>query len=227
LGGRSVVATVQANIGLGDAGWVQVQNGLRATGDEQLLTVRLDGFAGGRELRANARVRRVAVPVDVERYQFGVPQLVVEWWATDPRFYDSTLTSVVAAVSAPSGSGLTFDAEFDLEFGGALPSGVVQVTNDGNFGAPWVAEFAGPLVNPRFENVSTGETLRFVGSVGEGDVLRVESVTRSVTLNGVSRYQFLLPGSRWFDLAPGFSEVRFAASSGVGSGTLSFRSAWI
>lgn len=227
LGGRAVTATVQANADLSDQLWVDVQEALRPTGDELPLTVELSGFAGGRVLRSNCRVRRVAVPVDVDRYQFGVARLVVEWFATDPRFYDDSATEESVTIASPTGTGLAFDATFDLSFGGPLPSGVVSVDNEGNFAAPWVVEFLGPVTDPRIELVSTGRTLSFSGSVGGGQTLTVDSLTKSVTLGGSSRYSWLLPGSQWFDLAPGVNQVRLAASAGSGSGTLTFRSAWI
>jgi hypothetical protein len=233
LGGRAITATVQANADLGDPAWGTLQQALRATGPELPLSVELSGYANGRALVANARVRRLAVPVDVERYQFGVPRVVVEWWATDPRLYDAQLTTASAQVSAPTGTGLVFDATFDLYFYDpndgppVVPSGVVSVSNDGNFSAPWVAEIAGPVTDPRIENVTTGQTLRFRGTVNGGQVLRVDSQARSVTLDGGSRYSWLLPRSRWFDVVPGVNQVRFAAVGGTGAGTLTFRSAWI
>ena len=227
LGGRAITATLQANYPLDDPAWETLQTVFRATGDEQPLTLQLSGFAGGRVVRCNARVRRVAVPVDVDRYQFGVPQLVVEWFATDPRFYADSETSASAEISSPTGAGLTFDVTFDLGFGGAIPAGVVNVDNDGNFSAPWVAEITGPVTNPRVESVTGGRTLRLAGSVQAGETLRIDSATKTVTLDGASRYSWLVPGSQWFDLDPGSNQVRFAASSGTGVGTLTFRSAWI
>lgn len=228
LGGRTITATIQAIAPHPDEPeWQAVQGLLRAVGPEDTLGIQLSGFAGGVEVQTQARIRRLNIPVDVERYQFGVPQITVEWHCTDPRFYSATESSTTVPVSAPAGAGMTFDATFDLSFGGPLPSGVIDATNDGNFEAPWVVEFEGPVTNPRIEHVATGQTLRFVGSVGGGQTLRVDSLARTVTLDGASRYSWLTPGSQWFDLVPGANEVRLAASAGSGSGTLTFRSAWI
>lgn len=227
LGGRAITATVQANVPVDDPQWATVQSALVATGDELPLTVELSGFAGGAQVLADVRVRRVSVPVDVERYPFGVPRLVVEWWATDPRFYSASEVSESASISSPTGTGLTFDATFDLSFGGPIPAGIVNVTNGGNFAAPWVATIAGPVTDPRIEHVDLGRTLEFDGTVNAGETLTVSSATRTVTINGTSRYSWLVPGSQWFDLPPGANQLRFAAQSGSGSGTLTFRSAWI
>ena len=227
LGGRAITATLQANVPLDNPQWAGLQAALRATGDELPLVLQLSGFAGGTTVRANCRVRRLAVPVDVDRYQFGVPQVVVEWWATDPRFYADTETSASASVQSPEGVGLTFDATFDLTFGGPLPSGVMNVNNDGNFPAPWVMDLEGPLTDPRIEHVTSGATLDLSGVVQAGQVLRVDSLARTITVDGASRYSWVQPRSQWFDLSPGANQVRVAAQAGSGSGTLTFRSAWI
>ena len=228
LGGRAVTATVQVVVPHpNEATWSALQSALRVTGAESPLTIELSGFAGGNPVQANARVRRANIPVDADRYQFGAPQATVEWWATDPRFYATTETTETVTVSSPSGLGLTFDATFDLTFGGPIPTGVLNVTNDGNFEAPWVVEFAGPIADPRIESVTEGKTLYLGGVVNEGQTLRIDSLNRSITIDGASRYSWLLPGSQWFDIAPGANQLRLAANAGSGSATLTFRSAWI
>lgn len=228
LGGRAITATVQVAADHTDPVWAQLQSVfVAAVGDESPLLVVLPGFAGGATVQADCRVRRCSIPVDVDRYQFGVPQLVVEWWATDPRWYAETATVVSTDVGGGSDAGMVFDAAFDLGFGGATPSGVVNVTNAGTFPAPWTLEVAGAVSNLRIENVTTGQTLRFTGTPASGETLVVDSVSRQVTINGVSRYSWLDPGSQWFDLQPGATQLRVASSSGAGVGTLTFRSAWI
>ena len=227
LGGRAITATLQANVPIDDNAWSVLQRALVATGNELPLTLQLTGFANSSQVTTDVRVRRLSVPVDTERYQFGVARVVVEWWATDPRFYDSSETSTQVQISSPTGTGLTFDVTFDLGFGGEIPSGVMNVTNFGNFDAPWVAEITGPLTDPRIEHVGLGRTLEFDGEVQSGQTLRVDSATKTVTLDGASRYSWLQPGSQWFDLEPGSNQLRFAAQSGTGTGTLTFRSAWI
>jgi hypothetical protein len=228
LGGRAITATVQVAAVHSDPVWAQLQSVfVAASGDESPLSVVLPGFAGGATVQADVRVRRCSIPVDVERYQFSVPQMVVEWWATDPRWYAESATVVSTSVGGGSGAGMEFDAGFDLSFGEAAPSGVVNVTNTGTFPAPWTLEVSGSVTNLRIENVTTGATLRFTGTPAAGQTLVVDSYSRQVTLGGVSRYSWLDPGSRWFDLAPGVTQLRVASSSGSGVGTLTFRSAWI
>jgi hypothetical protein len=227
LGGRAVTATVQVVAALDDPVWAQLKTALTPTGVESPLLLQLPGFADGRIVQADVRVRRVSIPVDVERYQFGVPQAVVEWWATDPRFYDSELTELSVPVFGTQDNGAEFDIEFDLEFGGVVPRGVVTADNVGTFGAPWSVTFTGPVTNPRIENQLTGDTLEFTGTVPGGSSLTVGSLNRTVQLDGVSRYQWLDVRSQWFDLEPGSTQVRITAESGTGQATLTFRSTWI
>ena len=115
-----------------------------------------------------------------------------------------------------------------LAFSGTASGGQVVATNDGEFGAPWTAVISGPVTTPRIENVTTGATLTFNGTLGTGETLTISSLDRTVLLNGTaSRYSWLTAGSSWFDLPAGSSTVRFAGVSGSGSMDLSFRSVWI
>lgn len=228
LGGRPITATVQIVADLDDPVWDDITYGfVAAFGGESALQVQVPGFAGGRAVRADCRVRRSSIPVDVDRYQFGVPQMVVEWWATDPRWFDDEVSQITVPVFGTQNNGVEFDVEFDLVFGGVVPRGAAVANNLGNFPAPWSIAFDGPVTNPRIENTATGQRLQLIGTVPGGSTLTVSSLNRVVQLDGVSRYQFLAVASQWFDLPPGLTPLRITAESGTGSATLTFRSAWI
>ena len=226
LSGRAITATVEVvasdepTVGAFTAAMTV------ASGPERPLTLQFPGVAGGAPVTVGARVRRFSLPLN-RRYLFGHGTASIEWWATDPRIYALTPTVVDVPVGGSSGLGMQFDATFDLGFGGATPSGVVNVTNDGTFPAPWTLAVTGGVTNLRVENVTTGESLRFTGTPSAGQTLVVDSFSRQVTIDGVSRYSWLDAGSRWFDLQPGVTQLRVAASSGSGVGTLTYRSAWI
>ena len=195
---------------------------------ESELRARIPGLAGGIEVVVFARCRRLALPVD-NRYGSGAPLAEVQYWATDPRIYAADETVVVIGMADVSGAGLVFPATFPLTFGGATSGGIGEADNIGEFPAPWTASIAGPIVNPRIENITTGQTISFVGSLDVGETLDLASLDRSVLLNGgpASRYSWLASGSQWFDLAAGPNALRLAGTSGSGVLTLSFRSAWI
>lgn len=151
----------------------------------------------------------------------------LEYKATDPRLYSAEVTDAALSLASVAGTGMTFPATFDLSFGGALSGGITTVTNSGLHPAPWVVTMNGDLVNPTLENVTTGETLSFSGTVASGDQLIIDSEAKTVLLNGTaSRYSWIEVGSSWFDLDPGENEIRFSADSGSGTATLTYRSAW-
>lgn len=194
---------------------------------ETPLTVKVPGLAQGRELIMFARCRNLSLPTDQD-YASGVGAAAVQWVATDPRIYAATESTLTVGIASSSASGFPFPLTFPISFGGAATGGLVTANNEGEFPAPWVATIHGPVVGPRIENVTTGETLTFNGSLAAGETLVVSSADASVLLNGVaSRYPWLAFGSQWFDLAPGVNELRFAGTSGTGSLDLVFRSAWI
>jgi hypothetical protein len=186
------------------------------------------GVAGGRLVQINARCRKLALGIDYEYAALGEGEALVEWAASDPRIYDAAETVLGTTMATPAGTGATFPWTFPLTFGGALSGGSVTATNEGEFPAPWAAVITGPVTDPRLENVTTGQTVGFTGSVAGGETLEIDSESRSVLLNGTaSRYSWLTAGSQWFDLTPGANEIRLAGSSGSGTLTLTFRSSWI
>ena len=147
--------------------------------------------------------------------------------ATDPRIYANTESSATTSLSTASG-GLTFAATAPFVFGTSGTGSTMTCTNSGNFSAPWVATFTGPLVAPTLTHVSSGKVLAFTGTIASGETLVVDSAAKTVLLNGTaSRYSWLLSTSRWFDLDPGSNAVNFGGASGAGSVSIAWRSAWL
>jgi hypothetical protein len=190
------------------------------------LVIQMPGIAGGSEIQVNARVRKLSMPMDMEYYT-GTGRVLLQFHATDPRLYSTNQQSVSTNQATTSG-GLTFNATFNLSFGGAITGGQATVTNSGEFSTPWEATIAGPVVDPRIINNTTGQVLSFTGSIGASESLVVSSLERTVLLNGTaSRYRWLNIGSQWWDLPPGNTVFQYAAGSGAGSLTVTCRSAWI
>jgi len=193
---------------------------------EQTLAFQIPGVAAGVTAQVGAKVRRLSLPAD-RSYSLGMATATVEWHCTDPRIYSSTLTTLTTSQAVSSG-GLSFPAVAPLAFAGSASGGQVTATNAGEFPAPWVATISGPVTDPRIENVTTGQTVAFTGTVNSGETLVISSLDRTVLLNGTaSRYSWLVGTSRWFDLAAGDNTVRFAGTSGTGSMSFAFRSVWI
>lgn len=188
---------------------------------ESTLTYQLPGRAAR---ACRARPRRRSIPVDTQ-YQFRYGKGALQFYATDPRWYDTAFTA--AAMSLPSAtSGLTFPATASFVFGSAGTGGSVVVNNLGNYPAPWVATFTGPLVQPSLQLGS--QVVTFAGTLNAGETLVVDSLGRSVLLNGTaSRYSWVTSTSVWWFIPIGSSSVQFNAASGTGTCSFAYRSCWL
>lgn len=194
---------------------------------ESPLNFRLPGVAGGGIRRINCRARGGFAPIGLERAFAGLAEVVVPLAATDPRIYDETLTTTVAPMTSTTG-GMAWPIVWPRVWG-TTASGIVTATNAGNFATGAVLTITGPVTNPRIENMTSGETLAVTLVVADGATLVIDTASRTVLLNGTaSRYSTLTVDSRWWDLAPGANQIRYAADVATAS-TLSIahRSAWI
>lgn len=229
LGGRSLTAEIEVVAQHpNETYWSDFSRALVPGQTAELpLAFQVPGVAGGISVVLNARVRRLALPID-RAYFNGHGSAAVEFWATDPRIYSQASTTYSVNQAAVSGAGLSFPITFPLTFGGAVSGGQFVANNAGEFAAPWTATISGPITNPVLENVTAGVSIAFVGSLGTGETLVISSADRSVLLNGTaSRYSWLVVGSSWWELAPGDNTVRLAGTSGSGSVSFSYRSAWV
>lgn len=229
LGSRSLTAQIEVVAAHpNETPWSDFSRALvPGQGSELPLVFQIPGVAGGVAIEVGARVRRLSLPVD-RNYFHGHGSAAVEFVATDPRIYSQASTTYTVSQASISGSGLTFPITFPLTFGGAVSGGQFVATNAGEFGAPWTATISGPIVNPTLENVTTGQTIAFTISIAAGETLVVSSLDRSVLLNGTaSRYSSLVVGSSWWQLTPGANTVRLAGTSGTGSVSFTYRSAWV
>lgn len=229
LGGRTLTAEIEVVAKHpNETVWSDFSRALvPGQGNELPLVFQIPGVAGGVAIEVGARVRRLSLPVD-RSYFFGHGSAMVQFVATDPRIYSQAATTYTVSQATVSGSGLVFPITFPLTFGGAVSGGQFVAVNAGEFAAPWTATISGPITNPTLENVTTGEAIAFTGTVASGETLVVSSLDRSVLLNGTaSRYSWLVVGSSWWNLAPGSNTVRLAGTSGSGSVSFTYRSAWV
>jgi hypothetical protein len=204
-----------------DAAWSQLQASFVPSQVELPLVFELPGQP---TRRVNARCRRRGWVID-ESYAMGSGSMAVEFYASDPRIYDDTLTQLSTGLPTISG-GLTFPAVAPFVFGTAGAGGDIAASNTGTFAAPWVLVFTGPLVAPSITHTGQGRTLAFTGTLDVGETLVVDSAARTVLLNGTaSRYLWLAFGSQWFTLEPGTNPLQFSGASGTGTAQITYRSA--
>lgn len=196
-------------------------------GDDELpLHFQIPGVAGGVKSLIYARPRRRQVPIGREFY-YRNPTATVQFVATDPRIYSADVSSFIVPVATTS-AGVAFDMTANIVFGTGGESGAVTANNAGNFETEPVFRIDGPCVNPRIENVTTGETFAIDITLTEAEYLVVNVEERTVLLGGTaSRYSFLTSSSQWVTLAPGDNSIAFrATSSGAGATlTATWRSA--
>lgn len=225
MNGRTVVFDVWV-VGDDDTEAAANLNALKAAFAPSSATLELSVRLAGTDYALLGRPRGVVA--NIEYVRDGVARARCEFKALDPRLYSLEVTDSPLVLASNSGAGLEFPLTFPMTFGGAATGGVVTVENAGTFTAPWVAVINGPVVDPFLENTATGEIVRLTGTLDAGDYLVVDSDARTVLLNGTaSRYSWVSPGSTWWQLEPGANSVRYGATSGSGTGTLTSRSVWI
>jgi hypothetical protein len=172
----------------------------------------------------NVRARRRLLPV-TPNYSFRYGQASILLHATDPRIYDASFTTLVTGLPTAA-TGLTFNAPAPFVFGSAGTGGSVLATNAGNYPAPWVATLAGPLTNPSIIRLDTGQTILWNSTLNVGETLVIDSLARSVLLNGTTPRYSATTG-QWFTLPVGNTTVQFSAVSGTGTMSFAYRSTWV
>lgn len=90
------------------------------------------------------------------------------------------------------------------------------LANDGDVPTGLIIKFTasrGTVKNPKITNTGTGEYMRVVASMAQGDVLTIDTNERHqiVELNGVNYYQHIDRGSEPFLLAVGDNYLQYAA----------------
>src|SRR6266545_1375209 len=159
LDGRSLVVTLEV-FGADDPSFQAAIDALklafRPGNPESPVVFQVPGVAGGGQRRISARPRKLALPVDIDRFFYRQPIATIQLDATDPRLYDDNQLSLAANLAAGV-PGLTWNLTWPLSWGGASTSGSVFATNAGTFPTPLLVRFDGPVTNPGVERVITGE----------------------------------------------------------------------
>jgi hypothetical protein len=230
LNGRTITVALEV-FGDSDATFAtavaSLQGALIPCEDEAALYFQVPGVAGGEKRLLYCRPRKLSLPVDLDFF-YRLPIAMVQFFATDPLIYDGTEDSEVSTLPT-AGGGLEFPATAPFTFGAVSTGGTINAVNSGTFHTSPTFRIDGPVTNPRIENVTTGQTLSFTGTVADGDYLEVDVDARTVLLNGTaSRYSWIDADAEWWDLPPGTSEVTFRASTTTAATlTMTWRSAWV
>ncbi|MCX4687224.1 phage tail family protein [Kitasatospora purpeofusca] len=197
---------------------------------DRVLRFAVPGVAGGLG-RLTGRVRKRAVPTDA-LFTAGAVRFDIEVYAADPLLYADQQSTARVLPASPRGSVRLFPFRFPfgvMKSGAAFVTQPADITVDGN-AATWPTySITGPVVNPTVLNRLTGERITVQLTVPTAEVLTIETRTRSVLLNGASRYGALSPDSVWFPLRPGTARLEFDDLLGDKNrgADVRWRSAWI
>ncbi|MFD7918923.1 phage tail protein [Streptomyces sp. NPDC059740] len=200
-------------------------------GAEHWLAVRLLGET----LAVRARVSRRVVPQDRTYALQGFAKVSLQWTATDPRRYGTTLREAATGLPLPESGLLWEDARgtglsWPLEWGVEGAAGTLDVTNGGGAAARPVVEFRGPVQRPCLTRLSDGRQLQYDLALGDGDVLTVDTEAGTVLLNGTaSRLYTATPDSspeQLFQLEPGTTALAFRSEDTTPAAAASVTVRW-
>jgi hypothetical protein len=110
-----------------------------------------------------------------------------------------------------------------MYMGNILPSNIA--VNDGQVAAPVVIRIEGACVNPRIDNKTTGEFIKFNNLTMTADqVLEIDTTfgQKRVTLDGVNIFNKLDYSSRFFNLVIGANEIEFTDDTGSTTAAIHF-----
>lgn len=177
----------------------------------------------------NVKVRKRTAPY-ASTYLADTVEVTVLFHSTSERILSVTQQAFLSALILNPSVGRTYPRTYNYSYGGLVGAPPLTVVNNGNWPARPVCVIFGPCLNPQIANISSGLTIQFNLQLNIGDVLVVDMDAKVAWLNGtVSRRSTLSFLSSWWELAPGSSQIQFAAAE-YGSGAqmaLTFNDCWV
>jgi hypothetical protein len=154
--------------------------------------------------------------------------------ALDPRIYAGIL-STTGAVTLPSyAGGLLVPLTVPFTIDSTLVGGAADLANTGTAPAGLSVRVDGPVSQPRVGVRQPDGTLQEIVFLAGFDLpagqwIEIDTAARTALLNGLPQASVRGQAS-WemdpFPLLPGTNVLRFGASSGTGTATATYRSAW-
>jgi hypothetical protein len=154
--------------------------------------------------------------------------------AQDPRIYSGELFST-GAVTLPSyAGGLLVPLTVPFNINSTLVGGAANLANTGTAPAGLSVRVDGPVSQPRVGVRQPDGTLQEIVFLSGFDLpagqwIEIDTAARTALLNGLPQASVRGQAS-WemdpFPLLPGTNVLRFGASSGTGTATATYRSAW-
>ncbi len=166
-------------------------------------------------LLVNGRLEKASIPTDHD-WSVGHHRIRLQWVCSDPRRYGVDIyTSPVLGMPGGATTGITFPVTYPISFGGGVSTGSLLLPNTGNGAAYPVFTLTGPLSAPSITRADTSQRLQFDPAfvIGAGQTLTLDTGTRSVLLDGVSRRDALIVAD-WFTLPRNSNTVVLLGSTG-------------
>jgi hypothetical protein len=195
---------------------------------ETPLAVRL----AGQVTYISAKCLQRSIPTGVNYAAGATPKAVLQFKATDPRRYVTSLTSVSTAPPTSSG-GVTWPITWPVTWSTLGSGGGVSVVNTGDFDTPPVITIRGPLTTPFVVRQDTSDVLEFNTTLAASDTIVVDVLAETVTLNGTTTMSLLTDRSApvsSFRMPPGTTGLLLREAAGpdpTASMTVAYRSAYL
>lgn len=177
-------------------------NTLLAQGRKEELTLRVVTEAGN-AYAIHVRVTAVSASMGsvLKKQDF-----LIQLRADDPVIYGDTEEGGVVAIlnvkKALGGFLINFEMPFAIGGGGDD----VVVDNGEEMVYPIIV-LKGPLHSPTVINTTTNQQMQIIADVGASDVLTIDSLLRTVTLNGQDIYHLVAEGSSFITIQAGQNKM--------------------
>lgn len=147
------------------------------SGGEQPLVIRL----GGQMLQCGVRCTGRVVGAD--GYVLGAERVSLKWTASDPRRYAST--SYSATTPPPvAGAGISWPVTWPVTWAAGTSGGTFYVVNAGDWNTPLNITITGPLTTAAVYRQDTGDVLELDTVLAASDVVVIDTLAGTVTVNG-------------------------------------------
>jgi hypothetical protein len=190
--------------------------------------------------RVYARVRKRTITID-PNYTYGKALASIQLFCPDPRIYDDAAQTTSLSTygdkgrtygTSPSYSGFTYGASpylgwsYDTTITGFSPR-YADLPNAGNTPSYPIIQIQGPCTNPSV--TQGGNFLTINTTLGATDIVSIDTLNRTIDVNGIPSRNLLTTSSRWFNLPPGTSTVGYSAATATSASTAKFtwRNAYI
>lgn len=191
----------------------------RSTADETLRY-----FKANKNLKMVIGERKINVVVEgvIVNWTNGFynnPEIELNLIAPDPYFYDvSDFGRNIAGIIPQFGFPWRFSPDDPVKFGYKEFTDRTIFENDGDddVGLKLKVEATGTVTNFKFENLTTGQYIKIIQALNEGDVLEVSTVAGDcyIRLNGKDTFDKIDHMSDFFKLSVGDNFLQYSADSG-------------